>query len=67
MIISSDGYYLSYDKMRNYIVIHLPQTSETLENTIDKPVDRRTDVAENNLTVLLQIAKILFEKGGITE
>lgn len=66
MIISSDGYYLSYDKMRNYIMIHIPQTAETLENTIDTPVNRRTDVTENDLTVLLQIAKIIFEK-GITE
>lgn len=60
MIISSDGYFLSYDKKRNYIMIHLPQTAETIENTIDKPVKRRTDVNQSEFSLILNLVKYVF-------
>lgn len=58
----SNGYYLSYDNSHNMITIGLPQTSKTLTNTIEPVVDRRTDVEEKDLFVLLNVAKMIFCK-----
>ena len=61
-MLTSDGYCLTYYKNRNQIVICLPQTYETATNTYEKVVDRRTDVEETDLWVLLNIAKLIFHK-----
>ena len=58
----SDGYSLFYDKNRNMIHIGLPQTLETLTNTWQQTVDRRTDVQEMELLVLLNITELIFRK-----
>ena len=65
MLMSGD-YALTYDKNRNYINILLPQTQGTLESTARPLSNRRTDVAESDLMVLLQVTKIIFEKGVTT-
>lgn len=62
MLMSGD-YALTYDKKHNYINILLPQTAETTITTNGVVSVRRTDVTESDLMVLLQIAKIIFEKG----
>ena len=62
-MIVSDGYSLMYDEKRNFILIGLPQTMETATNTIGQIVDRRTDVTETDLMVLLNIAQLIFHKG----
>lgn len=62
-MIVSDGYSLMYDENHNRIVIGLPQTWKTLTNTFDPVVDRRTDVSETDLIVLLNIAQLIFHKG----
>lgn len=62
-MIVSDGYSLMYDEKHNRIVIGLPQTMETATNTIGQIVDRRTDVTETDLMVLLNIAQLIFHKG----
>lgn len=62
-MIVSDGYSLMYDEKHNRIVIGLPQTMETATNTIGQIVDRRTDVSETDLIVLLNIAQLIFYKG----
>lgn len=62
-MIVSDGYSLMYDEKCNYIRIGLPQTMETATNTIGQIVDRRTDVTETDLMVLLNIAQLIFHKG----
>lgn len=58
----SEGYGLIYDKSHNRITIGLPQTSKTFTNTIEPVVDRRTDVEEKDLLVLLNVAKLIFCK-----
>ena len=58
----SDGYALTYHKSRNQIVISLPQTYATITNTVEQPVDRRTDIEEADLAILLNIAKLIFYK-----
>lgn len=62
-MLTSDGYALSYHKSKNQIVIILPQTYETATNTYEQVVDRRTDVEETDLWVLLNIAQLIFHKG----
>ena len=67
MIITDDGYSLQYERRNNKISILLPQTVYTLTDTVNPVVDRRTDVEEADLTVLLEITKIIFQKGGTEE
>jgi hypothetical protein len=62
-MLSSDGYCLTYYKNKNQIVIHLPQTYKTATNTYEQVVDRRTDVMETELLVLIEIVKLIFHKG----
>lgn len=62
-MLTSEGYCLTYHKSKNQIVICLPQTAETATNTYEQVVDRRTDVVEIDLLVLLNIVKLIFYKG----
>lgn len=61
-MLTSEGFCLTYYKRQNQIVICLPQTAETATNTYEQVVDRRTDVAETELAVLLDITKLIFTK-----
>ena len=61
-MITDDGYSLVYDKKRNCIVIGLPPTLETATDTATKIADRRTDVKEADLTVLLGVTELIFHK-----
>ena len=63
-MLTSDGYSLTYYKNKNKIVIRLPQTYETVTNTYEQVVERRTDVMETDLLVLIEIVKVIFHKGG---
>ena len=62
-MIVSDGYSLMYDKKHNRIVIGIPPTVETTTDTITPIADRRTDVSETDLIILLNIAQLIFHKG----
>ena len=62
-MIVSDGYSLMYDENHNRIVIGLPQTWKTLTNTFDPMADRRTDVTETDLMILLNCTILIFHKG----
>jgi hypothetical protein len=59
-MIVSDGYSLSYERNKNRIVIYLPQTEETMTNTLTLPV-KRQGRSEEALSILLMITKQLFE------
>ena len=61
-MLTNSGYSLVYYKNRNQIVIGLPQTSQTLMDTISPVIDRRTDVKESELMCLLQVAQVIFCK-----
>lgn len=62
-MIVSDGYSLMYDEKHNRIVINIPPTMETATDTVTPIADRRTDVSETDLIVLLNIAQLIFHKG----
>lgn len=59
-MIVSDGYSLSYERKKNRIVILLPQTAETIMDTMTFPVNRH-DRSEEELLILLLITRQLFE------
>lgn len=61
-MIVSDGYSLNYDKGKNRIVILLPQTMETLTNTIDAVTDRRIDINESEQSLILNVVKAVMER-----
>lgn len=63
-MLTSNGYFIIYYKKRNQIVIGLPQTSKTLTNTLEPVVDRRVDVEEKELAILLSAAQVIFRNGA---
>ena len=65
-MLTSNGYNLVYDKKRNVIVISLPQTWRTLTNTFEPVVDRRIDVEEKDLAILLTATQAIFLNGTST-
>ena len=59
-MLASNGYSIIYYKNRNQIVISLPQTSKTLTNTLEPVVNRRVDVEEKELAILLNVTRTIF-------
>ena len=61
-MIVGDGYSLFYDKNKNRIVIHLPQTMQTARNTVDAVTDRKIDINESEQSLILNVVKAVFER-----
>ena len=59
-MLTSNGYTLIYYKDRNQIIIDLPQTSRTLTNTFEPVVDRKIDVEDKDLAILLTAVQAIF-------
>lgn len=59
-MLTNNGYSLVYYKNRNQIVIGLPQTWGSLTNTINLVADRKVDVEEKELTILLAVTQAIF-------
>ena len=64
MLTNRDGYSLIYYKSRNQIVIGLPQTLGSLTNTINLVADRKIDVEEKDLAILLAVTQAIFLNGA---
>lgn len=64
MLANRDGYSLIYYKSRNQIVIGLPQTWGSLTNTINLVADRKIDVEEKDLAILLAATQAIFLNGA---
>lgn len=62
----SNGYTLTYYKGRNQIVIGLPQTMSTLTNTYSPVVNRRVDIEDKDLAILLTATQAIFLNGTST-
>lgn len=60
MILFDNGYSLSYKANQNQIILNLPQTSETIQNTVSQMTTRRVDVKEEELISLLQLVQLIF-------
>lgn len=65
-MLTSNGYSITYYKNRNQIVITLPQTWKTLTNILEPVVDRKVDVEDKDLAILLTAAQAIFLNGTST-
>ena len=65
-MLTSNGYTLTYYKGRNQIVLGLPQTGKTLTNTLEPVVDRKVDVEDKDLAILLTATQAIFLNGTST-
>lgn len=61
MIIDEEGYSIVYHKNRNQIIINLPQTWETLSNTVTPISNRNSDLSDAKQAVILSVVKKLME------
>ena len=59
---SQDDYLITYYEKENKVVIMLPQTKETVTNTRTPISDRKVDIDDNELTLLLNVARLIFNK-----
>lgn len=62
-MIAVDDYAIIYYKYGNKIVITLPQTEETPLNTVLPVRNRKTEITEEELAVILLTVKSIFEGG----
>lgn len=63
MIVSHDGYAIVHYRNRNQIVITMPQTAQTLTNTIGIVRNRKIDLTDADLAILLELTRYLCERG----
>lgn len=61
MLVDGD-YSIMYRRTKNEITIYLPPTIETLNNTLDLPVDRRVNIPDGDLLLLLRLAELICSK-----
>lgn len=57
---SKDDYLITYYKKQNQVIITLPQTMETMTNTRTPYCYRKVDVSDEELTLLLNVARMIF-------
>ena len=55
----SDGYYIEHKKDDNKIIIGLPQTFETVSNTVSLLTDRKSDFTDGELYAILSVVKAI--------
>lgn len=60
-MIITDGYSIEYIKNANTIVISLPQTMETVTNTITAIINRKHDFTDSELCAILSVTKAIAE------
>lgn len=61
-MIESEGYLLIYERANNRIVIQLPQTLETLTNTVSMVKNRRIYLTPSEESIILQTVKAIMER-----
>ena len=63
MVTNSDGYSIRQEINNNQIIISLPQTMRTLNNTVESvSYERRLALTETEETSLLMMVKTMLEK-----
>lgn len=61
-MIISNGYTIEYFKSRNKIEIQLPQTWSTISNTVSMISNRKLDITDSELSIILAVVKIIMER-----
>lgn len=62
MIVSKDGYEVEYYPTKNRIIITMPQTWQTLTNTMSIIRNRKIDFTDTDLALLLELTRYLCER-----
>lgn len=60
-MIISDGYTIRQERTKNRIVITLPQTWQTLQNTVTPISYRKTELTESEEALLLNVVRQMFD------
>ncbi len=63
-LIVSDGYGIAHNKNRNRIVIMLPPTARTANNTVDQIVSRKEEITDAEAMLILALVQKLFKEEG---
>ena len=56
------GFFIHQDVKRNYIYINLPQTQQTVTNTVERISDRKISLNRSELVLVLNLVSMLFRK-----
>ena len=64
MIITDDGYAIEQYQKKNQIIISLPQTDGSLTNTIGTISTRKTRLTAHELTMILNLVRLLMDAKG---
>ena len=62
-----DGYSIEQYPLQNRVVITLPQTVHSLQDTQTMPQNRRVKLTSNELTAILVVVKGMYEGKGEEE
>lgn len=60
-MIVSDGYTVEYAPKNNQIVITLPQTFKTINNTVQRVTSRKVDITGDDLALIMSLVKYICE------
>lgn len=61
-MIVSKGYSVRYVPKDNQIIITLPQTFKTINNTIQMVTDRKMDITDDDLGLIMSLVKYICER-----
>ena len=61
-MIVSEGYTVSYEPKNNRIIITLPQTYQTLTNTIAMVSNRKIYITPDDEMIILNVVKAIMER-----
>jgi len=62
MMIVSDGYSAEYYPQSNQIVITMPQTARTLTTTVQMVTNRKMDITDDDLALIMSLVKYICER-----
>ena len=62
MMIICEGYSVKYVPKDNQIIITLPQTAKTINNTIQMVTDRKMDITDDDLALIMSLVKYICER-----
>lgn len=60
MLITDDGYSLTYNRGANNLIICLPQTIRTLNNTTVMVANRKVDLTQSEEALILNVVRFVF-------
>ena len=62
MMIICEGYSVKYVPKDNQIIITLPQTFKTITNTVQMVANRKVDISDEDLALIMSLVKYICER-----